>query len=180
MSNQNNLNQVLVKAVHAVANQRLKDAANAIKNVANQKNVTIAERNAMIKNLQEKLTEAGKAAKVATAVKPLSVNADTQTAEVQAMNAVNKLIQSIQTGTLNTSSNNKFKTRPNYTSLGNNNKSKVNQALALRRTQVRNELIQKITSNPNFNAATNARFAYLNNANRQAIRAAAAAPQPAP
>jgi hypothetical protein len=177
---QNNLNQALVKAVHAVANQKLKATANAIKAAVNQKNATIAERNAMIKNLQEKLTEAGKAAKLATAMKPLAVNASTDTAVNQATNAVNKLIQSIQTGTLNTVSNNTFKKRNNYTSLGNNNKPKVNKALANRRTQVRNELINKFREDPNFNAATNARFGYLNNANRQAIRAAATAPQPPP
>jgi hypothetical protein len=177
MSNQsqNNLNQALVRAVHAVANQKLKAAANAIKAAANQKNVTIAERNAMIKNLQEKLREAGEAASVATAMKPKSVNADTQTAEVQATNAVNALIKSIQNGTVNSMSNNTIKKHSNYTSLGNNNRSKVNQALALRRTKVRNEFINKFRGDPQFNASTNKRFGFLPNANRQAVRNAAAA-----
>jgi hypothetical protein len=177
MSNQsqNSLNQALVKAVHAVANQRLKAAANAIKAAANQKNATIAQRNATIANLENKLRKAGAAAVAAQAMKPQSVNASTDTAVNQATNAVNTLIKSIQNGTVNSMSNNTIKKHSNYTSLGNNNRSKVNQALALRRTKVRNEFINKFRGDPQFNASINKRFEFLPNANRQAVRNAAAA-----
>jgi hypothetical protein len=87
---QNQANAALVKALHNVANVKLRNALKAAKNAANAaKNGTIAQQNATIKNLQAQIAAAGpvvKAANVAAPNKP----AETQTlnAEAAAVNAV--------------------------------------------------------------------------------------------
>jgi hypothetical protein len=134
MSNQVSPNQALVKAVHAVANQRLKEAANAIKAAASQKNATIAQRNATIANLEKKLREAGQAAKAANVVAPgVPAAPAAQTAEIQAVNAVNKIIKNIGEGIYN----NRLKTNPfaNFSNVNGYNaarKNNISRAAAAR------------------------------------------------
>lgn len=137
MSNQNQ-NQALVRAVHAVANARLKAAANAIRQAANQKNVTIAERNATIKNLEQKLREAGQAVKVANVVAPIPISVSTQTAEVQATNAVNKIIKNIGEGVYNK----RLKTDPFA------NFSNVNGYNAARKNNISRAAAERVISFP--------------------------------
>jgi hypothetical protein len=168
------LNKALVNAVHAIANKKLKSITNtAAQAIRAQQTGNIAEKNRTIKQLQEELNAAKASVTTATAASP-----STPAAPAVVSN-VNKLIANVQKGNANRMSNNNFKKRPNY--MAANNKDRVNQALAKRREAVRNELISQFGTNPFFNAARNNRFNFLTNANKQAIRnAAAAASQPQP
>jgi hypothetical protein len=80
------MDKALVNAVHALANQKLKAAANTIRQASNANG---AKQKQLILNLQKQLEEAKKAATVAEAVAPgLQVTPATQNAATQAVNAV--------------------------------------------------------------------------------------------
>jgi len=94
MSNSNtpNLNQAVIKAVHALANQKLKTVANTIKQATNANG---ARKNELIKSLQIQLEEAKQAATAATAVAPgvpvapAALSAENAAAAAVAKNLVN-------------------------------------------------------------------------------------------
>jgi len=124
------MDKALVNAVHALANQKLKAAANTIRQASNANG---AKKTQLIQNLQRQLEEAKKAATVAEAVKPLPVNAGTQTAEAQATNAVNKLIKNIMNQKYNNKLKDPFynaKNLPGYNASRQNN---INKAVQTRR-----------------------------------------------
>jgi hypothetical protein len=87
---QNGANAALVKALHNVANVKLRNALNKAKAAANAaKNGTIAERNKTIAELQAALKEAKPVVTAAANVAPNKpVEPATQNAENQAVNAV--------------------------------------------------------------------------------------------
>jgi orotidine-5'-phosphate decarboxylase len=123
------LDKALVNAVHALANQKLKAAANTIKQAANANG---ARKNQLIQNLQRQLEEAKKAATTAEVVAPgVPATPDVQNAEVQAGNAVNKLINNIGQGVYN----NRLKENPfaNFSNVNGYNvakKNNINRAAA--------------------------------------------------
>jgi hypothetical protein len=124
-------NKALVNAVHAIANQKLKAAANTIRQASNANG---AKKQALINNLQRQLEEARKAATVAEVVAPgVQATPAAQNAENQAVNAVNKLIKNI----MNQKYNNKLKNLsynarnlPGYNATRQNN---INRAVQTRR-----------------------------------------------
>jgi hypothetical protein len=126
-------NKALVNAVHAVANARLKAAANTIRQASNANG---AKKNQLIQNLQRQLEEAKKAATAAEAVAPgVPAAPAALNAENQAMNAVNKLINNIGKGNYN----NRLKENPfaNFSNVNGYNtarKNNVNRAAAARVT----------------------------------------------
>ena len=125
------MDKALVNAVHALANQKLKAAANTIRQASNANG---AKKNQLIQNLQRQLEEAKKAATVAEAVAPgVPAAPATQNAENQAVNAVNKLINNIGKGNYN----NRLKSDPfaNFSNANGYNaarKTNVNRAAAAR------------------------------------------------
>ena len=124
------MNKALVNAVHALANQKLKAAANTIRQASNANG---AKKNQLIQNLQRQLEEAKKAATVAEAVAPgVPATPATQNAEIQAVNA---LIKNIGNGKYN----NRLKTNPfaNFSNANGYNaarKNNINRAAAARVT----------------------------------------------
>ena len=89
---QNQANAAMVKALHNVANVKLRNALKAAKNAANAaKNGTIAERNKTIAELQAAINAARPVVAAAANVAPnRPVEPATQTAEAAATNAVIK------------------------------------------------------------------------------------------
>ena len=80
------MDKALVNAVHALANQKLKVAANTIRQASNANG---AKQKQLILNLQRQLEEAKRAATVAEAVAPgMPATPATQNAATQAMTAV--------------------------------------------------------------------------------------------
>jgi hypothetical protein len=93
---QNQANAALVKALHNVANVKLRNALNKARAAANAaKNGTIAERNKTIADLQKALAEAKPVVTAATNAAPLPVEPSTNAAEANAVNAVIKNIQNM-------------------------------------------------------------------------------------
>ena len=82
---QNQANAALVKALHNVANVKLRNALKAAKNVANASAET---KNARIKELDAALAEAKPVVTAATNAAPLPVEPSTNAAENAAVNAV--------------------------------------------------------------------------------------------
>jgi hypothetical protein len=121
-------NKVLVNAVHAVANARLKAVANTIRQASNANG---AKKNQLIQNLQRQLTDARQAAAAAENVAPrIPAAPATQNAEIQAVNAVNKLIKNIMNQKYNNKLKDPFynaKNLPGYNASRQNNINKVVQ-----------------------------------------------------
>ena len=90
---QNQANAALVKALHNVANVKLRNAINKAKAAAN---ATGAEKNKKIAELQAAINAAGPIVKAANATAPNKpVENATQNAEAAAVNAVIKNIQNL-------------------------------------------------------------------------------------
>ena len=89
---QNQANAALVKALHNVANVKLRNAINKAKAAAN---ATGAEKNKKIAELQAAINAAGPVVKAANAAAPINVEAATLNAEAAAVNAVIKNIQNL-------------------------------------------------------------------------------------
>jgi hypothetical protein len=90
---QNQANAALVKALHNVANVKLRNALKAAKNVANASAET---KNARIKELEKALAEAKPVVTAANAAAPNKpVEPSTNSAETNAVNAVIKNIQNL-------------------------------------------------------------------------------------
>jgi hypothetical protein len=90
---QNQANAALVKALHNVANVKLRNAINKAKAAAN---ATGAEKNKKIAELQAAINAAGSVVKAANAAAPNKpVEIATQNAEAAAVNAVIKNIQNL-------------------------------------------------------------------------------------
>jgi hypothetical protein len=123
------MDKALVNAVHALANQKLKAAANTIKQAANANG---AKKNQLIQNLQRQLDEAKKAVTTAEVVAPgVPATPAVQNAEIQAVNAVNRLIKNIGQGVYN----NRLKANPfaNFSNINGYNvarKNNINKAAA--------------------------------------------------
>ena len=165
---QEQANKALTNAIHKVANVKLR---NAIKAATSLANATVAERNSKIAALEKALAEAKPAAAAAAAAAP------NKPAENQTVNAANSLIAKVAAGAnnINKTPNNNFRQRTNYSSLSSaNNKARVNAALAKRRKNVSENIIQKLRNQTLKNANENERFEFLTNADRQYIRNALA------
>jgi hypothetical protein len=89
---QNQANAALVKALHNVANVKLRNAINKAKAAAN---ATGAEKNKKIAELQAAINAAGPVVKAANTAAPINVEAATLNAEAAAVNAVIKNIQNL-------------------------------------------------------------------------------------
>jgi len=125
---QNQANAALVKALHNVANVKLRNALKAAKNVAN---ASAANKSARIKELEKALAEAKPVVTAATNAAPKPVEAATQNAELETNSAVITLIANI--GKYNTLEQlSKVKTNQRYPT-SNNNKARVNKAVNNRR-----------------------------------------------
>ena len=122
----NNANAELVKALHKVANVHLRNALKKARNAANAaKNGTIAERNKTIAELQAALKEAKPVVTAANAAAPNKpVEAATQAAETQTVNATNALMRRINAIT-NANNMNNIINSNNFKGLSANNQGKV-------------------------------------------------------
>ena len=130
------MDKALVNAVHALANQKLKAAANTIRQASNANG---ARKQDLINNLQRQLEEARKAATVAEVVAPgVPATPATQNAEIQAVNAVNKLINNIGKGNYN----NRLKADPFA------NFSNANGYNAARKNNVKRAAAARVTTFP--------------------------------
>jgi hypothetical protein len=89
---QNQANAALVKALHNVANVKLRNALNKAKAAAN---ATGAEKTNRIAELEKALAEAKPVVTAATNAAPLPVESSTNAAEANAVNAVIKNIQNL-------------------------------------------------------------------------------------
>jgi hypothetical protein len=89
---QNQANAALVKALHNVANVKLRNAINKAKAAAN---ATGAEKTNRIAELEKALAEAKPVVTAATNAAPLPVESSTNAAEANAVNAVIKNIQNL-------------------------------------------------------------------------------------
>jgi hypothetical protein len=89
---QNQANAALVKALHNVANVKLRNALNKAKAAAN---ATGAEKTNRIAELEKALAEAKPVVTAATNAAPLPVESSTNAAETNAVNAVIKNIQNL-------------------------------------------------------------------------------------
>ena len=154
----------LQNALATIAKQHVSRYAKELKNaaIATARNGYVPQANL------NKLRAAEAAAKAAVQVAP-----KTATMGVQTMNDVKKateLIAEIATGKINETTNNIFKNSQVYTNLSMNNKALVNKALANRRRNVSENIIQKLRNKQLNNADLNKRFSYLPNNERDYIR----------
>jgi hypothetical protein len=163
---QEQANTALTNALHKVANVKLRNAIKAATAAANAKG---ADKNNKIAELQAALNAAKPVAEAAAAAAP------NKPADNQTVNAANSLIAKVAAGAnnINKTSNNNFRQRPTYSSLSNSNKAKVNAALAKRRRNVSENIIQKLKNKTLPNANGNERFAFLTSADRNYIRSSA-------
>ena len=121
---QNQANAALVKALHNVANVKLRNAINKAKATAN---ATGAEKNKKIAELQAAINAAGPVVKAASAAAP-NKPAENQTLNAEAA-AVNTLIRNIETYPLGNL--NKVKNNQRY--INATNKARINKAVSNRR-----------------------------------------------
>jgi hypothetical protein len=134
-------NQALINAVHAIANKKLKAAANtATQAIIAQKNGKIAEMNKRIKELEAQLPEAGQAATAATIINPvIPVTNATR-------NAVERLITNTESGTAGvfTKWNNARTVYPNLPNnpknIAQNQRTRLNAAIAKARASAQQTL----------------------------------------
>jgi hypothetical protein len=118
----NNANKALTNALHTVANVKLRNALKAAKNVAN---ASAANKNARIKELEKALAEAKPVVTAATNAAPNKpVEAATQSAETQTVNATNALMRRINAIT-NANNTNNIINSNNFKGLSANNQGKV-------------------------------------------------------
>jgi hypothetical protein len=136
------------------------------------KNAAIAKaRNGYVPQANlNKLKAAEAAANVAVQRAP-----ETATIGVQTMNDVKKatnLITAIASGQgeINKTTNEVFKNAQVYQSLSPNNKALINKALATRRRNVSENIIQKLRNKRLNNASLNNRFNYLPNNEKEYVR----------
>ena len=127
---QNQANAALVKALHNVANVKLRNAINKAKAAAN---ATGAEKNKKIAELQAAINAAGPVVKAANAAAPNKpVETATQNAEVSAVNSILRNIAKY-----NTRENlNKVKNNQRYKNATNDNKARINSAVNNRRLEL--------------------------------------------
>jgi hypothetical protein len=126
-------NKALVNAVHAVANARLKAAAQNISRAANAaKNGQIAQFQTEIESLKRTMTEAGQAARTAESIEP-SLPAAPAALMAEA-NAVNALIRNIGNGRYNNKLKNPFNNLSSVIGYNATRKININRAVAARRT----------------------------------------------
>lgn len=127
---QNQANAALVKALHNVANVKLRNAINKAKAAAN---ATGAEKNKKIAELQAAINAAGSVVKAANAAAPNKpVEIATQNAEAAAVNAILRNIAKY-----NTRENlNKVKINQRYKNATNNNKARINSVVNNRRLEL--------------------------------------------
>lgn len=141
-------NKALVNAVHAVANARLKAAAQNISRAANAaKNGQIAQFQTEIEKLKRTMAEAEQAARTAEAIAPLSAAKPTVAAENSAIKAVNNLITNLNSGSVlpfNSWANakSKYPNLPNeYGKLTPNQSERLRVAIAKSRAKPQNSPI---------------------------------------
>ena len=142
-------NKALVNAVHAVANARLKAAAQNISRAANAAtNGQIAQVQGEIENLKRTMAEAGQAARTAEVIAPnLSAAKPTVAAENSAMKGVNRLINNLNSGNARpfnkwTNAKNSYPNLPNeYDKLTPNQNARLRAAIAKSRAKPQNSLI---------------------------------------
>ncbi len=137
---QNHANAAMVKALHNVANVKLRNALKAAKNAANAaKNGTFAERNKTIAELQAAINAAKPVVTAAANVAPnIPVEPATQSAEAQANNSVNSLIKNIANTKFNTNNKknvkvNNIKSNSRYSNVEEN---RIQAAIANRRKMI--------------------------------------------
>jgi len=124
---QNQANAALTKALHNVANVKLRNALKAAKAAAN---ATIAERNTKIKELEAAINAAKGPVTAATNVAPNKpVEPATATAEAEVVKNVTGLITRIEKGNLN----NKLNTINSNKNYNINKKTNINTAIAARK-----------------------------------------------
>jgi hypothetical protein len=175
-------NADLVQALHAIANIELRKVANSAKKAAN---VNISNRNAQIAELQAQIAKLEPLVKAATNAAPgKPVTAQTLTTVEKASTNINKMISNIASGSyggakmnnrgrlvggINNMSNENVRKNSAYQAMSANNKSKVNAAIARRRRNVAEQLIEQVKSGNFPDASRNARYAFLSQNNKNYI-----------
>jgi hypothetical protein len=162
----NNASIQLKNALSTIANQHVRRYIKEIKNaaIAKARNGYVPQANL------NRLKTAEAAAKAAVQIAP-----ETATIGVQTMNDVKKandLITAIASGQgeINKTANKVFKNAQVYQSLSQNNKALVNKALATRRRNVSENIIQKLLNKRLNNASLNNRFNYLPDNEKEYVR----------
>lgn len=135
MSDTNSLTQpqanaALIKAIHNVANVKLRAALNAAKSVAT---ASAANKNEKIRKLEAAVAAAQSAAATATAAAPtIPVEPATNAAEASLVNAIIRNISNYSTR----ENLNKVQNDPRYKNASVNNKARINGAVNKRRFEL--------------------------------------------